>query len=242
MRATRLLTAIVSMSLLALPGAVVTATTATAAESIPVETSVVMQVSGSKLLYNAPLEVAGNVAFKSPDGGELRVPDGEVTLERKLRGSTAWRKLGTDNADEQFFFSVRAVANAKYRVVYSGADYYDATTGTTYAFAPSKSSERAVWVARDLNATDVEPKPNKFFVKGNVNPGWGNKVIRLERKTCKKCAWKVYSKQRTTRTGGYRFPIAFPSSGEWFYRVVVPATTTHLKSTSQVFRAWVVVY
>jgi hypothetical protein len=231
------------MSLLALPGVVVTATSATAAEQIDVPTRVVMEVSASRLLYNAPFEITGQVLALAPDGSEAPVPDGTVRLERKLKGKTAWRGLGTDTvANETYFFSVPAVANAKYRVAYLGGSYADLTTGNTYVFLPSSAAARDIWVARDLNATDVEPKPNKFFVKGNVNPGWGDKVITLERKTCKKCAWKVYSKQRTTRTGGYRFPIAFPSSGEWFYRVVVPATTTHLKSTSQVFRAWVVVY
>lgn len=243
MRLSRLFASVVSMSLLALPAAVATAGAATAAEPIP--TKVYMQVSASKLLYGAPLSIQGQVVAPGPSGGEVRVPTGQARLERQLKGQTSWAVLETDPYGDTFYFSVRAVANATYRVVYSGGsyDHYDTSTGTTttYDFAPSSAS-RALWVSRDLGARAVEPRPGAHYLKGNVNPGWGNKVIRLERKKCKGCAWTVYSKQRTTSTGGYRFAVGFPRSGTWFYRTSVPATTTHLKSTSGVFRAYVYRY
>ena len=235
MRPARLFAALLSFSLISLPAGLVGASSASAAESIP--TRVEMQASAGKLVHDTPYQIVGDVVATLPDGSDVRVPDGEAKLQRKFRGKTSWRTLATAPADETFRFSTRAVANATYRVVYSGGSVTDETTGTAYAFEPSQASKN-LWVARDLNARDVQPTPNRYFVKGNVDPGWGRKIVKFERKTCNKCSWKVYARQRTTRTGAYRFPVDFPRPGRaWFYRVVVPKTTSHIKSTSQIFRA-----
>jgi hypothetical protein len=60
----------------------------------------------------------------------------------------------------------------------------------------------------------------------------------VQRKTCKSCAWKVYDKQRTGSNGSWKFQVAAPRNGYWYYRARVAGTTDYVTSYSTVFQAY----
>ncbi len=239
MRPVRFLALLLSAGLLGLPALVLGAGAASATDySFP--TTTILSASRSTAVYKDPLTLTGQIQV---DGGTPdstgALTDATVTLLRRWRGTTTWRKLGTAVTDStgRYSFSQVARRNATYRVSYPGETRIVGTN--SYTFAPS-TANATLFVARDLNARDIQPRPNHFYIKGNVNPGWGHKTVFLQRKTCRSCHWKGYAKQRTTSTGGYRFPVDFPRKGAWFYRVKVPATTPYIASFSQQFRAYVI--
>ncbi len=230
MRFRRLLAGLLSASFLAVPTAVATAPAAAANEQL--QTQVVIGPAQNRFVYNSTVWIEGEVLTQYPDGRVGQVSDGTLQLQRQLKGQTVWRTLATDDYASSFTFSTKALANATYRVVYSGGTWTDwsTTPETVYDFAPAARS-KAVGVARNLNAKPVRARTGRWFIQGNVNPGWGRKYVKLERRTCKSCAWKFYSRKLTTSTGAYRLPVSMPSGSRvWNYRVSLPATTTHLRS------------
>lgn len=230
MRFRRLLAGLLSASFLAVPTAVATAPAAAANEQL--QTQVVIDPGQNRFVYNSTVWIEGDVLAQYPDGHVAPVTDGTLQLQRQLKGQTAWRTLVTEDYTSSFTFATTALANATYRVVYSGGTWTDesATPETVYDYAPAATS-KGVWVARNLNAKPVRARTGRWFIQGNVNPGWDRKYVKLERRTCKTCAWKFYSRKLTSSTGAYRLAVSMPSGSRvWNYRVSVPATTTHLRS------------
>ena len=150
------------------------------------------------------------------------VPAAEVTLHRKLAGEVEWVELADDttNSNGQYTFFTDIAGTARYKVTYQeGADTVE-------------SGEAPLKAMRDFNAVLVE-KERVAILKGNVNPGWDNKVVRWEKKGCKSCAWKVVGKKRTGDNGSWRFAGGYPPSGQrWRFRATIEGTSEFVRSFS----------
>jgi hypothetical protein len=235
MRSTRLLTMLVSLAMLGLPALVLTAGPASAID-YSYTSEVVIDDPGTRT-YRSALVITGQVIADDGAGGGGWVDGAPVTLFRQWKGAETWTEIGstaTSTVDGEFVFNQVAEKNATYKVTYAGQTIAD---GPDNYIVAGSESQRSVYVARDLQATDVQ-KGNRLYLKGNVNPGWGGKVIKMQRKTCKSCPWKVYDKQRTGDNGSWKFRVGAPRNGFWYFRAQVAGTSDYLKSRSGVFRTY----
>ena len=150
------------------------------------------------------------------------VPAAVVTLERKLDGQDDWVQLADDetNSNGAYPFFTDIAGNADYRVSYQeGAETV-------------LSGEAPLRAMRDFNAVLIE-KDRVAILKGNLNPGWDDKVVRWQKKACRSCAWRTVDKQRTGDNGSWRFAGGYPPSGQtWRFRAAIDGTTEFVKSFS----------
>lgn len=58
---------------------------------------------------------------------------------------------------------------------------------------------------RAVNICISEPRRNHFTINGRVFPKYRHKVVILQRKACKGCAWHTFRRDRTTLRGKYVF-------------------------------------
>ena len=156
--------------------------------------------------------------------GDEPVDGATVTLERQLRGSAEWVEVDQDttNAEGAYRFFTHIVGNARYRVSYDGDTVHDAST----------SGEAPLKAMRDFNAV-LEEKERSAVLKGNINPGWDDKVVRWQKKTCKSCPWRTVDQKRSGENGSWSFRGDYPPAGKkWFYRAAIDGTTEFVKSVS----------
>jgi hypothetical protein len=238
---TRLVTMLLSVALMGLPALVLGAGPASAVETW--QTRVQIESAPPTQIYGRRLQVAAALEVQDPSDGtwfSATSADGEFTLhlERRAAGTADFTEVASLLADEDgvVVFDLVAEANATYRVRYDGQDYSPELT-----LAPAMSAEKVSKVMRALNARDIERR-GKVYLKGNVDPGWGNKPIVLQRKTCKSCGWKSYDKTRTSSTGGWKFHTPVPRKGSWWYRAKVAGTTDFVTSYSATLRVWTEYY
>ncbi|MEZ5094126.1 hypothetical protein [Nocardioides sp.] len=83
----------------------------------------------------------------------------------------------------------------------------------------------------------VKNKGHLIF-KGKVDPGDPGRAVYVQRKKCRKCAWKFYAKTTTDDTVHYKQEIAVPRKGTWFYRAKVPAYGGYDVSLSGVWKVF----
>ena len=242
MRLSSLLKPVVALALLVGPMSLVTPPAATAADVPTYQTKVVWAMSTHRAQYNKTFEVQAQVGYTTNGTSWYLIDtgpdDGTVTLQRRMAGTTAWKDIDTaDDPSNVDFTGVVARANAAYRLVYSGGSYPDATT-PTYNYAPSTSTADNLKVTRNLG--DYGKKTHgKLYIKGNVNPGWGHKTVTVQRRTCSKCAWKTYSRVRTSGTGAWSARVTAPRTGSWYYRATVARSTQYAQSFSNhVYRVY----
>ena len=150
------------------------------------------------------------------------VPAAVVTLERRLAGEDGWTQLANEetNRNGVYTFFTDIAGNARYRVSYQeGAETV-------------LSGEAPLRAMRDFNAVLVE-KERVAILKGNLNPGWDNKVVRWQKKACKSCAWRTVDKMRTGDNGSWRFAGGYPPSGQTGrFRASIDGTPEFVKSFS----------
>jgi hypothetical protein len=65
-----------------------------------------------------------------------------------------------------------------------------------------------------------------------------NKVVKIHRKQCGKCRWKIYKKIKTNKYGTYRYFAQVPRKGLWKYRATVPASQGYAKTRSKPQGIW----
>ena len=158
----------------------------------------------------------------STAGGDP-LPGATVTLERRLAGGT-WSALDDKTTDEQgrYAFYSYVAGNARYRVSFAGDPVND----------PSTSGTVRLKAMRDFNAEVVEKKQHAVL-KGNINPGWGNKVVRWQKRTCATCRWRTIDKARAGKHGAWRFTGGYPPLGErWYFRATLDGTDDFVRSWS----------
>lgn len=103
--------------------------------------------------------------------------------------------------------------------------------GTVVGAAVATNSAARALPKRNLNDKLVQ-KPRGLFLKGNVDPGYGNKVIVLQRATCKTCNFKKYGQTRTDKDGKFSFRLGAPSKGAWFWKAFAAKRGGYGKSWS----------
>lgn len=243
MRIGRLVTVLATGAAAVLPLAVVSPVSA---EDYQATTETVVKLARTDVDYRDTLRFTGGVMATIEATGEQGTVNGEVTLLRRWRGTTAWKKVATTtttlDADGAYLFSFtqKATRNAAYRVRYAGGTETSPDGADTLTFAPSTSDPKTVWVQRGMTTKAIEPRPHHHYLVGTVKP-YAGKVVALQRKTCKSCHYKVYAKVRTNAKGRFRFPVDFPRtrSASWFYRVKVPGNKQFATTFSKVYRAYV---
>ena len=76
-------------------------------------------------------------------------------------------------------------------------------------------------------------------MKGNVNPGWGHKLVVIQRATCKTCAFKKVAKVRTNKAGKWRYRLSAPAKGNWYWKGFVKKSGSYGKSpTNFIYKTW----
>lgn len=144
------------------------------------------------------------------------VDGARVILQRRMKGSDVWTNFdytSPSNSEGLVQQIWELEGTASYRYFFDGE-------GTPYASA--HSPEHGIKVQRDFNAKVVE-KTRYAVLKGNVNPDWGKKRIKLFKKTSKKGKWKLTQTTRTGKTGAWSFRLVYPPRrGKWSYKAVIP--------------------
>lgn len=147
-----------------------------------------------------------------------------IQLHRRLVGG-GWQTFAEDAVTDEegrYEFLSRIEGNARYRVTYAGDPTY----------APSQSGEVKVKAMRDFNA-QLDKKKGYVLFKGDINPGWGNKLVRWERKTCKSCSWQKVDQQRSGDNGSWSFRGKYPPvNKKWIYRAAIDGSDLFVKSYS----------
>ena len=146
-----------------------------------------------------------------------------VVLERKFATGTAWQQAGQGITNTNGVVKVRTavVKNALYRLHFAGDEWYGASTSAEMAMMK---------VHRDLNL-DFEVVRGDVFIFGDINPGFGNKRVNLQKRNCSTCAWRTVSGKNSTAAGGWRFKIA-GGSGVGFRAMIPSIDANFIKSTS----------
>lgn len=94
-----------------------------------------------------------------------------------------------------------------------------AAQATTGATAKARTSH----VVKGLDAGEIR-NTGKFYVKGQAVT-YKNKLVKLHKRTCKKCAWKPFKQDRSSGTGHFR--INFDGPRGTCYRLFIPGTAKY---------------
>ena len=98
--------------------------------------------------------------------------------------------------------------------------------------APAGAADRPKRVIVSDNPKDDQVGLLAFRLKGAVSEPlpdltltpYADGVVKLQKKSCGKCRWKVVKKLRTNDRGVFRTRIYTPMEGSWKWRVKVPAS------------------
>lgn len=150
-----------------------------------------------------------------------------VHLEQKLPGEEWVRFKFPDDetTDDQgvYTFLTYVEGNAQYRVAYDGDGEH----------APADSVVEPLKAMRDFNARLVE-KEHAAILKGDLNPGWNNRAVQWEKRTCTACSWKTIDQEKSGDTGTWSFVGKYPPKigQQWYYRAVIDGGDGFVKSYS----------
>lgn len=221
MRTRHILVATMTTSLL---GMAPVGLTATPAQSATLSSRIFLAPQAlSVYRAGSTITIRGQVQVRGSDGKWYFVPptfsaDDTVKLFRTPRGGDRKlvRTVRLDRSRGIVAFRVKSRGNASYSLAYSGAS----NGGDTYR---SASVRRAIKGSRNPHGRGVLRKGRAFYV-GDVNPGWGNRRVTVQRKACQECGWKRFTRVRTNKAGRYAVHVGAPRKGSWWFRAKVPAT------------------
>ena len=156
--------------------------------------------------------------------GGAPIANAPVHLWRFLAGGD-WQLEASDttDGDGRYQFKSPIEGNSGYAVVYDG-------DGANYE--STESEVVLLGAMRDFNAEVVKKRRVAVF-KGNINPGWDNKTVEWQRKTCKTCGWKTITQKKSGDNGSWSFQGNYPPlNKKWFYRATLAGTDQFVKSYS----------
>lgn len=225
MRPSRILAVLASLAMaLTLLG--ITQTSANAATAV--RTKATLKITPSTTKYKGIVTISGNVLGWNTGAKEWqRVPKGTVRIERRPATGGTWQVIHKDYTAGRFRLDVRGWSNVQYRVRYMGAGY--GSGDSRLWFKKYTSGARTLWVRRDLNDALIR-SGGKFYIWGNVDPGWANSYVYIQRKTCATCSWSGYKSARADSRGVFKIGIGVPSSGRWYFRAILPASASFVAS------------
>lgn len=103
---------------------------------------------------------------------------------------------------------------------------------------PGGTAHAAPKPQRHVSAKIVERQQDLVFrgeVFGSRERPYDNRITRLQKKMCRSCDWQVVRSDRTNDRARFRYGVAAPRRGKWFFRAVVPPTREYLRSYSRVW-------
>lgn len=215
LRVRRLLAAAITVGLVA-PTAAIVSTSGTSV-SAAVATSIVPSTAGRPLIYSTstPAEVGdylySNVDIVGADGSSPY--GGTTTVQRLIAGQSTWTTVSTTNGAYVSSSGLKAVANAVYRITWSGSGDWSGS-----------SADVAVRVSRAVEIQTISGR--RAGLKGKVKPAAKIK-IKIERKYGKK-----YKKMRTVKSNKKGKFIAYlpaPRRGKIFYRITFAGSAQYEK-------------
>lgn len=222
MRLRRILAAAVVTSLAA-PAALLTST---APASAATATKIVSGTDGKKWIYPSSyrsqpgvprygdtLSLSINVETSSGS----QVFDGTLTVQRMVPGGS-WKTIATSDS-AYLYESTKAVGNATYRVLYSGAGDY----------APSDAALSGK-IQRKLDLSGVSGK--RAGIKGKVSPKFKGKVIVLKKQGKK---WKKFKTVRTNKKSRFVVYLPAPRRGKYFWRIQIASSKAFATTNSQTY-------
>jgi hypothetical protein len=227
MRITRFLAGSAAAALLA---ALPVLSTAPAAQAAPTHASQIQYDAQAKslYLYKQTIAIKGRVLIEGLGecaGGSTycRPPDtttGQVVLQRQFKGSATWSTIAS-RADESldFSFATTAWQNSTFRVVYTGGSF---DNGSVHNFSATQK-DRPIKVGRNP-AGKVVKSSGRLYFRGNVDPGFAQRWVTIQKKTCQSCSWRTFASVKTNSNGGYSTRVSAPRTGRWYWRSYVPGT------------------
>ena len=192
------------------------------------------QASKSTIRYKSSVTYSGVVYGYNSVGQKAAMDGGSVSLQKLSAGTSTWRTIatkpiGTTSPDTgKFSFTTVGTVNAKYRIYYRG--YTD--PGGSYTFTTATSTSKSMWVARNLHDNWLK-SGGKFYLRGNVDPGYAYSGLIVQRKTCASCAWRYYKTTKTNKYGAYNTVLAKPGRGSYYYRAYARTSKSYILSKSR---------
>ncbi len=222
MRLRRILAAAVVTSLAA-PAAVLTSS---APASAATATKIVSGTDGKSWIYPSSyraqpgvprygdtLSLSINVVTESGS----QVYDGTLTVQRQVPGGS-WKTIATSSS-AYLYESTKAVGNATYRVLYSGAGDY----------SPSSTAVSGK-IQRKLDLQGVSGK--RAGLKGKVSPKYQGKVVVLKKQGKK---WKKFKTVRTNKKSRFVVYLPAPRKGKYFWKIQIASSKAFAKTNSNTY-------
>lgn len=187
------------------------ATASPAAAATP--TAITSSIGGSWLkaypTQPGAVEAGGSISFYidvvSTDGTEDPYV-GTLTVERRLAGTSTWTTVATSDYPG-YSGTAKAVANAAYRVTYSGG------SSSSASWDPATTT-KVLKVQRKLTYHSLRGRAG---IQGNVKPAKREKIT-IYKKRGK--AWKRFRVQRTTAKGKFTIVLPAPRRGRYYWTIV----------------------
>jgi hypothetical protein len=87
---------------------------------------------------------------------------------------------------------------------------------------------------REISIRGIEPRENKFFIKGKVRPSYERRPAIVQRKVGRDGHWSAWKNFRTNGNSRYREKVtALRRPGRVYYRVKVNASNGYATSFSR---------
>lgn len=123
----------------------------------------------------------------------------------------------------------------RFRAAVAAAILTAVVTGSVAAAAPGGAAVQRGSDPRFISIEGIEPQPERFYVKGEVEPEYQNRAAVLQRKVGRSGRWKAWKDFDTNGQSKYRERIkALRRVGRVFYRVKVEASGSFRTSFSGV--------
>jgi hypothetical protein len=143
---------------------------------------------------------------------------GTVTVQRRLAGSLAWTTVATSTYPG-YSGSAKAVANATYRVVYSGG------SSTSASWDPA-SADKSLKVQRKLRIKSLTGRKAGF--SGSIKPAKRAKITVYKKQGTR---FKKYRTMRSTAKGRFQVVLPAPRRGKFHWKIVFAGDRRFVAST-----------
>lgn len=109
--------------------------------------------------------------------------------------------------------------------------------------APARAADHPKRVIVEVDPADHQVGFAAFRLKGSVSdplpdttltPYVGG-VVKLQKKDCRECRWKVVKSMKTNDNGVFKTRIFAPRQGRWKWRVKVPASAGYAGTKGKVW-------
>jgi subtilisin family serine protease len=165
--------------------------------------------SSSKVVYGETVKVRGSLR-----AGTAAVPNRQVAVYHRKKGTSAWRLLGktVTSSTGAYTYLAKPAFSTEYSVRFPGGPGYMGRTSGTVATAVARR------VSMALNSSTVA-RGTSVAVTGKALPAARGKQVQLQRYAG---GWKTVSRETVGRYNWYRFTVRHSAAGDYRYRVLIP--------------------